>query len=164
MKKAGKILLILMIAILAMVCVGCSSQTENKGYGANEKFTLSNKTYALEKWVRLPDEDRGEQEAYGLCILMVGKDAPVTFNIGANGAAGNMRSGIDVTLQKGEETISTRNISFAATDDVPGYGSRATFNFLLPKGEELPKSATLFDTTDKSKSVLLNLENLTKEE
>ena len=164
MKKAGKILLILIIAVLAAVCVSCSSETQNKGYGANEPFTLSTKKYALEKWVRLPDEDRGEQEAYGLCILMVGKDAPVTFNIGTNGSAGNMRSGIDVTLQKGEEMISTRNISFAAVEDVPGYGIRATFNFLLPKGEELPKSATLFDTTDKSKSVLLNLENLTKDE
>ena len=82
----------------------------------------------------------GQQDR--LSVLQVGNTAPVIISGLGNGTL-NSTSAIDMTLHDGDTTYSTRSISFAATDEVEGYGSRVVFYFDIPKGSDLPTSATM---------------------
>lgn len=137
MKKLLAVLLAVMTCLAFAACGGGS------GYGEGEQFQLGDNTYALEKVVRVTDNDTGATDGYGVSVLQVGNTAPVVISgLGGNGAL-NTTSAIDMTLHDGDTTYSTRSISFAATDEVEGYGSRVVFYFDIPKGSDLPTSATM---------------------
>lgn len=132
-----------LIALLAvMTCLAFAACGGNSGYGEGEQFQLGDNTYALEKVVRATDNDTGATDGYGVSVLQVGNTAPVIISGLGNGTM-NSTSAIDMTLHDGDTTYSTRSISFAATDEVEGYGSRMIFYFDIPKGSDLPTSATM---------------------
>jgi len=74
----------------------------------------------------------------------------------------NSQSAIELTLTDGDTTYSPKSISFAATDEVEGYGSRVVFYFDIPAGTALPTSGTLKGTSDED-VVELDLSGMTPE-
>lgn len=151
-KTVERVFILVLALMIAALSAGCGESR----FKVMERFKLNKDTYALEKWVRQPDMDKGDQLAYGLCFLMVGKEAPVTFVLGSS----NMSSAIGVTLESGEKTLSANGINFISTDEVSGYGLRVIFTFMLPKDAELPKKAELFDVNKKDNKALLDLTGL----
>ena len=133
----------ILIALLAvMTCLAFAACGGSSDYGEGEQFQLGDNTYALEKVVRATGNDTGATDGYGVSVLQVGNTAPVVISGLGNGTL-NSTSAIDMTLHDGDTTYSTRSISFAATDEVEGYGSRVVFYFDIPKGSDLPTSATM---------------------
>jgi len=133
---------LLAVLLAAMTCFAFAACGGSSGYGEGEQFQLGDNTYALERVVRATGNDTGATDGYGVSVLQVGNTAPVVISGLGNGTL-NSTSAIDMTLHDGDTTYSTRSISFAATDEVEGYGSRVVFYFDIPKGSDLPTSATM---------------------
>ncbi len=133
---------LLIAALLLMPLSSCSgggaqSAGQSAGKAAGESFTLGKESYALEKWVLLPEYDTDTARGYGLCLVQ--KEAVAPIKITSQGYS----SLVDATLDAGGTVISSRNISFIKTEDAPGYAARVTFEFALDKDEALPTSATM---------------------
>ena len=159
MKSLNKIIAAMSVMIMCVAFAGCGG---GSGYSEGEQFQLGEDTYALEKVVRAIDEDTSSTECYGVSLLHVGNSAPVIISgLGTSGAL-STQSAIDLTLTDGDTTYSPRSISFAATDEVEGYGSRVVFYFDIPTGTALPTSGTLKGTSDEE-TVELNLSGMTPE-
>ena len=159
MKSLNKIIAAMAVMIMCVAFAGCGG---GSGYSEGEQFQLGEDTYALEKVVRAIDEDTSSTECYGVSLLHVGNSAPVIISgLGTSGAL-STKSAIDLTLTDGDTTYSPRSISFAATDEVEGYGSRVVFYFDIPTGAALPTSGTLKGTSDEE-TVELNLSGMTPE-
>ena len=159
MKSLNKIIAAMAVMIMCVAFAGCGG---GSGYSEGEQFQLGEDTYALEKVVRAIDEDTSSTECYGVSLLHVGNSAPVIISgLGTSGAL-STQSAIDLTLTDGDTTYSPRSISFAATDEVEGYGSRVVFYFDIPTGTALPTSGTLKGTSDEE-TVELNLSGMTPE-
>lgn len=151
-----RILVVALVAALCLVFAGCGSSS---GYSAGEQFQLGDNTYALEKWERTTANDTSSSDGYSVCLLQVGNTAPIVISgFGSDNAS--MKSALEMTLIDGDTTYSAKTVGFAAIDDVEGYGSRITFGFDIPKGTDLPTSATLVNTSSGEESVQLNLKGL----
>ena len=159
MKSLNKLIAAMAVMIMCVAFAGCGG---GSGYSEGEQFQLGEDTYALEKVVRAIDEDTSSTECYGVSLLHVGNSAPVIISgLGTSGAL-STQSAIDLTLTDGDTTYSPRSISFAATDEVEGYGSRVVFYFDIPTGTEMPTSATL-KNTDTEETAELDLSGLKPE-
>ena len=159
MSNLRRIIAVMAVAVMCVAFAGCGG---GSGYSEGEQFQLGEDTYALEKVVRAIDEDTSSTECYGVSLLHVGNSAPVIISgLGTSGAL-STQSAIDLTLTDGDTTYSPRSISFAATDEVEGYGSRVVFYFDIPTGTALPTSGTLKGTSDEE-TVELNLSGMTPE-
>lgn len=151
-----RIIIAALVTALCFVFAGCGS---GSGFKAGEQFQLGENTYALEKWERMTDKDTDTTEGYAVCLLQVGDSAPVIITgLGTDNMS--TESTLDMTLNMNDSTISPNTIGFQAIDDVEGYGSRVTFSFDIPKGEDLPESATFINLTEDDESVQLNLKGL----
>ena len=139
MKILRRIIVVLAIAVMCVAFAGCGGSS---GYAKGEQFQLGEETYALEKVVRAVDKDAGSTECYGVSLLQVGNTAPIIISGFGTGTT-STQSAIDLTLSEGETTYSPSSISFEATDEVEGYGSRILFYFDIPAGTALPASGTL---------------------
>ena len=148
---------IAVIAILAL-CFAFTGCGGSSGYTEGEQFKLGDETYALEKIERDSDKDTDSTERYGVSLLQVGNSAPVTIS-GFGGGTTTTKSIIDLTLNDGETKYVTSTISFVATDEVEGYGSRVIFYFDIPKGKDFPASGTL-KRTDGDETAELDLSGL----
>ena len=135
MKKMLAALLAVMTCLFFAAC-GLAAQ---QGRGISSSLETHVRS---EKVVRATGNDTGATDGYGVSVLQVGNTAPVIISGLGNGTL-NSTSAIDMTLHDGDTTYSTRSISFAATDEVEGYGSRVVFYFDIPKGSDLPTSATM---------------------
>ena len=159
MKSLNKLIAAMAVMIMCVAFAGCGG---GSGYSEGEQFQLGEDTYALEKVVRAIDEDTSSTECYGVSLLHVGNSAPIIISgLGTSGAL-NSQSAIELTLTDGDTTYSPRSISFAATDEVEGYGSRVVFYFDIPAGTALPTSGTLKGTSDED-VVELDLSGMTPE-
>ena len=139
MKSLNKIIAAMAVMIMCVAFAGCGG---GSGYSEGEQFQLGEDTYALEKVVRAIDEDTSSTECYGVSLLHVGNSAPVIISgLGTSGAL-STQSAIDLTLTDGDTTYSPRSISFAATDEVEGYGSRVVFYFDIPTETETTTTTT----------------------
>ena len=154
-----KIIATMAVAVMCFAFAGCGGG--GSGYGQGEQFQMNDETYALEKVVRAADKDSGSYECYGVSVLQKGQTAPVIIS-GFGTSAATTTSALEMTLVDGDQSYSANSISFAAIDDVEGYGMRMIFYFDLPAGTEMPASATL-KRTDTDESVELNLSGLTPE-
>jgi len=153
-----RLLAILLFIAISAAFIACSKQTsapkeqmpEQKpaALSANEAFKLGDETYALEKWVALPEYDTDKRIGVGLCFVQKEGVAPIVIS------GGGYKSLIDMKLNMDGTQLSTSNISFIK--DAPGYAGRVTFEFALPKGEALPISGTIFHT-GKNEKVELDL-------
>lgn len=149
--------------VIIIICIAFAGCGVGSGYSEGEQFTFGENTYALERLVRVKDKDTDSTECYGVSLLQVGYEAPVIISGFFGNGNMSTKSAIDMTLKDGDTTYSTRSISFAATDEVEGYGSRAVFYFDIPKGTDLPTSAILWGSDDEE-TVELNLSGVTAEE
>lgn len=141
MKKWLLLLLCTMLAIALTACGGVVSaepKQESAGLAAGEDFSMGDETYALEKWVLLPEYNTDTHAGYGVCFVQKEGIAPILIS------GSSYRSLIDMTLDTGGEAISTRNISFIKVEDAPGYAARVTFEFSLPKDAKLPAIGRIF--------------------
>ena len=161
MRKRSVIISAVIVMIISVAFAGCGGSA---AYTEGEQFQLEDNTYALEKVVKAIDQDTQSTECYGVSVLMVGDTAPVVMDAGslAGGGAITPRSAINMTLSDGDKSYTAKDISFAKTDEVEGYGSRATFYFDIPVGEELPSKATLTGTSEEE-GIELDLSGLTPE-
>ena len=139
MKGLNKIIVAMAIMIMCVAFAGCGGSS---GYSEGEQFQLGEETYALEKVVRAPDKDTSSTECYGVSLLQVGNTAPVIIS-GFGAGTASTQSALELTLHEGETTYSPSTISFAAIDDVEGYGLRMVFYYDIPTGTEMPTSGTL---------------------
>lgn len=156
MKRLTACLLTLSMLLLA---AGCGAS--QKAYSVKERFELGDDQYALEKWERMSDLDTDSTNGYGICLLIVGQEAPVIMSMGG----GQTTSGIDLTLTGDqEEPITAQDIQFAAVENMGDYGVRATFQFSLPKDKELPQQGTLINNSNKEETVSLDLSDLPGQE
>ena len=153
---------IIAAAAVMIMCVAFAGCGGSAGYGEGEQFQLGDDTYALEKIVRAPGQDAGSTECYGVSLLQVGDTAPVIIS-GFGTGTSTTQSALEMTLVDGDTTYAAKTISFAAIDDVEGYGVRMVFYFDIPAGTELPASATL-KRTDGEETVELDLSGLKTEE
>ena len=147
-------------AFVIIMCVAFAGCGGSSGYSQGEQFQLGDETYALEKWERNIDKDTSASEGYSVCILEVGTTAPIIIS-GFGTANATATSAIGLELSNGEKTYTPTSIGFQAIDDVEGYGSRITFYFDLPVGEDIPTSGTL--TKDGEEPVELDFSGLTVE-
>ena len=155
-----KIIAAMAVAVMCFAFAGCGGG--GSGYGEGEQFQLGDETYALEKVVRATDKDTGSTECYGVSLLQKGQTAPVIISGFGTGAA-TTQSALEMTLVDGDNTYAAKSVSFAAIDDVEGYGLRMIFYFDIPAGTELPASATL-KRSDSDEEVQLDLSGLKTEE
>ena len=160
MKMMRRIIAVMAVVIMCVAFAGCGGG--GSGYGAGEQFQLGEDTYALEKVVRATDKDTGSTECYGVSLLQVGNTAPVIIS-GFGTSTATTQSAIEMTLVDGDKSYSASTISFAAIDDVEGYGLRMVFYFDIPTGTDLPGSATV-KKSDSEDTAELNLSGLTPEE
>ncbi|MDO5112110.1 MAG: hypothetical protein Q4E65_07380 [Clostridia bacterium] len=139
MKKWIAVLLAALLLMSFSACGADEAQSagQTAGKAAGESFTLGKETYALEKWVLLPEYDTDTMRGYGLCLVQQEAVAPIKIT------SQGYSSLVDATLDVGGTELPTRNISFIKTDGAPGYAARVTFEFALDKGEALPASATM---------------------
>ena len=151
-------LTVCLLSLAVLLIAGCGASS--KGYAAKERFALGNDKFALEKWERMPEGDTDSANGYGVCLLIVGDEAPVVMSMGG----GQTTSGIDMTLTSGEETLSAANIQFAVVENMGDYGVRATFQFSIPKDAELPQQGTLINNSNKEETVSLDLSDLPGQE
>ena len=152
------LLLVLLVASLA-ACSGQSSEPsggapQQAAMSSTEDFKLGDETYALEKWVALPEYDTDTQTGVGLCFVQKEGVAPIVISGGA------YKSLIDMTLDMDGAKLSTSNISFIKVEDAPGYAARVTFEFALPKGAALPVGGTIFHTGE-NEEITIDLSGLT---
>lgn len=153
---------LLFIAIIG-VLTACSPQASAPGQeaseiktdalSAGEDFKLGNETYALEKWMALPEYDTDTQTGVGLCFVQKEGVAPIAIS------GSGYKSLIDMTLDMDGAALATSNISFIKVEDAPGYTARVTFEFALPKGAALPVGGTIFHT-GKNEEVAIDLSAL----
>ena len=158
-----KLLAILLFTAIIGALAACSPQTSAPGtqtpepkpaaLSANEAFKLGDETYALEKWVALPEYDTDTQIGVGLCFVQKEGVAPIVIS------GGGYKSLIDMTLDVDGTSLPTSNISFIKAEDAPGYAGRVTFEFALPKGAALPIGGTIFHT-GKNERVAIDLSSL----
>lgn len=153
---------IIAAAAVLMMCFAFAGCGGSSGYAKGEQFQIGDDTYALEKVVKAIDKDTSSSECYGVSLLHVGNTAPVVISgLGANGAM-STQSAIEMTLIDGDTNYSASSLSFEATDEVEGYGSRVTFYFDLPVGTSVPTGATVKGSGDEE-AVQLDLSGLTPE-
>jgi hypothetical protein len=158
MKRISAVLLIItLIAALTACTKAPAAGKEGSPYqnvpalSAGDDFKLGDETYALEKWVTLPEYDTDTKIGYGLCFVQKEGIAPIAIS------GSNYTSLIDMKLDMDDGTLATSNISFIAVDDAPGYAARVTFEFALPKAAALPESGTIFHTgADKEERIDLS--------
>ena len=155
-----KLIAIAAVAIMCVAFAGCGGSSS--GYSKGEQFQLGENTYALEKVVRATDKDTGSTDCYGVSLLQVGNSAPIVIS-GLGDDSMSTKSAVDLTLHDGDTNYSPGTISFEATDEVEGYGSRMVFYFDIPKGMELPISGTLKGSSDEEVAEL-DLSGMTPEE
>lgn len=154
-----KIIAAMAVAVMCVAFAGCGGSS---GYGEGEQFQLGDETYALEKIVRAADKDTGSTQSYGVSLLQVGQTAPVIIGGLGNGSM-STQSAVEMTLVDGDTTYSPSTVSFAAIDDVEGYGLRMVFYFVIPTGTEMPSSATV-KRSGEDEAVDLDLSGLKTEE
>lgn len=118
-----------------------------------EDFKLGDETYALEKWVALPEYDSDTQTGVGLCFVQKEGVAPIAIS------GGNYKSLIDMTLDMDGTSLFTSNISFIKAEDAPGYTARVTFEFALPKSAAMPAGGTIFHTGE-NEEIAIDLSTL----
>ena len=145
-----KLLALLLLVATIGALTACSPQASAPGQGASElktdalsageDFKLGDETYALEKWVALPEYDTDAKTGVGLCFLQKEGVAPIVIS------GDGYKSLIDMTLDMDGAALATSNISFIKVEDAPGYAARVTFEFALPKGAALPTGGTIFHT------------------
>ncbi len=165
-RSLSALLLVLLVASLA-ACSGRPAgpagesaappretfQPEAAALTAGEDFKLGDETYALEKWVALPEYDTDTQTGVGLCFVQREGVAPIAIS------GGGYKSLIDMTLDMEGTPLYTSNISFIKAEDAPGYTARVTFEFALPKGAALPAGGTIFHTGE-NEEIAINLSML----
>ena len=157
--KLKKIIAVISILAMAFVITSCGGSVSN-GYGAGEDFTLADNTFALEKWVRNTDNDTDSTECYGVALLIEGNEAPIIMSL----SGGQPQSAVNLVLNKDDDsTISPSGINFDGIDDQDKYGVRLTFYFNLPKGEDLPKTATLINKNNEEETATLDLTSISVE-
>ena len=154
-----KIIAAMAVAVMCFAFAGCGGSS---GYGEGEQFQLGDETYALEKVVRATDKDTGATECYGVSLLQVGQTAPVIIS-GFGTSTATTQSALEMTLVDGDQSYAASSVSFAAIDDVEGYGLRMVFYFDIPSGTAMPTSATL-KRSDGEETVQLDLSGLKTEE
>ena len=153
-----KILSVLLAAVMCLAFAACGGGT---GYGEGEQFQIGDETYALEKVVRASDNDTSSTDSYGVSFLHVGQTAPVIISGFGTGGTPTTQSALEMTLNDGDTSITAKTISFEATDEVEGYGSRVVFYFDIPKGEAMPTSGILKDASGSSDAeVEINLSGM----
>ena len=158
MKRISAIFLIFaLIAALTACAKAPAAGKEGSPYqngstlSAGEDFKLGDETYALEKWIALPEYDTDTKTGYGLCFVQKEGVAPIAIS------GSSYTSLIDMNLDMDGGTLSTSYISFIAVDDAPGYAARVTFEFALPKAAALPENGTIFHTgADKEERIDLS--------
>ena len=159
MKGLSKIIAAMAVVIMCVAFAGCGGSS---GYSKGEQFQLGENTYALEKVVKAVDKDTSSTECYGVSLLQVGNSAPVIISGFGSGGAMSTQSAIELTLTDGDATYSPSTISFEATDEVEGYGSRIVFYFDLPAGTAVPTKGILKGTSDEE-TAELDLSGMTPE-
>lgn len=159
MKRIISILLLVLFVTVLTACSGQASETSGEApqqaaMSSAEDFKLGDETYALEKWVALPEYDTNTQTGVGLCFVQKEGVAPIVIS------GGSYKSLIDMTLDMDGAPLSTSNISFIKVEDAPGYTARVTFEFALPKGAALPVDGTIFHTGE-NEEIAIDLSGLT---
>jgi len=145
MKRISAVFLVFALIAALTACfkaptAGKEESTSQNGpaLSVGEDFKLGDETYALEKWVALPEYDTDTKTGYGLCFVQEEGIAPIAIS------GSSYTSLIDMKLDMDDGTLSTSNISFISVDDAPGYAARVTFEFALPKAAALPEIGTIF--------------------
>ncbi|MDD3921228.1 MAG: hypothetical protein PHO41_08680 [Eubacteriales bacterium] len=156
MKKCITLIVTAVLLLSVTACgneaSGLSGETKednaSAGKAVGESFQLGDETYALEKWVSLPEYDSDTMRGYGLCLVQKEGVAPIKIN------SSGYSSLIDAVLDLNGETVGTKNISFIKAEDAPGYAARVTFEFALPKDEALPMTGTVAHADTEEKQAL----------
>ena len=158
MKRIVSTLLLVLLVASLTACSGQSSDLAGEApqqatMSFAEDFKLGDETYALEKWVALPEYDTDTQTGVGLCFVQKEGVAPIVIS------NGSYTSLIDMTLEMDGTSLSTTNISFIKAEDAPGYTARVTFEFALSKGAALPLAGTIFHTGE-NEEIAIDLSSL----
>ncbi len=144
---------LLTVGILLFISACGASE---KPYSVNERFSLGDDKYVLEKSEKTSETDTSNE--YTISLLMVGDEAPVIMNM--TGGKTQTTSGIEMVLNNGDEKISSKETTFEHMSNQGDYGIRAVFLFSVPKDKELPEEATLINKSNTEETVLLDLEDL----
>ena len=149
-----RLLICLLTAGILLLTVSCG--VSEKSYSVNERFSLGDNKYALEKSEKT--SETATENDYEISLLIVGDEAPVMMNM--TGGKTQTTSGIEMVLNDGNEKITSKETTFEHMSNQGDYGIRAVFLFSVPKDKELPEEATLINKSNKEESVVLDLEDL----
>ena len=144
---------LLTVGILLFISACGASE---KSYSVNERFSLGDNKYALEKSEKTSETATAND--YEISLLIVGDEAPVMMNM--TGGKTQTTSGIEMVLNDGNEKITSKETTFEHMSNQGDYGIRAVFLFSVPKDKELPEEATLINKSNTEETVSVDLKAL----
>lgn len=161
MKAVRKILLAVLIAATALLCVSCSGSGKEAAAPEATKepdtsFTFAGCTIKLGNWVRIPENDSGGRKCYALQLLFKGEKMPIVFN---GNSVSNMTPAVVAAVSLDGSRIDPDSYTMGKNKDNSVYGVLLSYEYMI-SGDVLPQTATLVNASNTNEKMELELNNI----